>query len=134
MLKISQNNDNRGRHLEFYSHTGIGNWFQCFPVYPGLNLSSGSGSVSGSGSGFGIPAFPYARRLRWERDTVVSCWVVITYEWAYHQRALLAKVLRTGNINSSYLQINGWKIRGARNQGFKVIHFQFFSLIHLNSS
>ena len=33
MLKISQNNDNRGRHLEFYSHTGIGNWFQCFPVY-----------------------------------------------------------------------------------------------------
>ena len=28
VLKISQNNDNRGRHLEFYSHTGIGNWFQ----------------------------------------------------------------------------------------------------------
>ena len=49
VLKISQNNDNRGRHLEFYFHTGIGNWFQCFPVYPGLNLSSGSGSVSGSG-------------------------------------------------------------------------------------
>ena len=46
MLKISQNNDNRGRHLEFYFHTGIGNWFQCFPVYPGLNLSSGSGSGS----------------------------------------------------------------------------------------
>ena len=61
MLKISQNNDNRGRHLEFYSHTGIGNWFQCFPVYPGLNLSSGSGSVSGSGSGLRIPAFPYAQ-------------------------------------------------------------------------
>ena len=38
----------------------IGNWFQCFPVYPGLNLSSGS--VSGSGSGFRIPAFPYAPR------------------------------------------------------------------------
>ena len=61
VLKISQNNDNRGRHLEYYSHTGIGNWFQCFPVYPGLNLSSGSGSgsgsgsVSGSGSGFRIP-------------------------------------------------------------------------------
>ena len=50
VLKISQNNDNRGRHLEFYSHTGIGNWFQCFPVYPGLNLSSIS--VSGSRSGF----------------------------------------------------------------------------------
>ena len=33
-LKISQNNDNRGRHLEFYFHTGIGNWFQCFLVYP----------------------------------------------------------------------------------------------------
>ena len=35
----------------------IGNWFQCFPVYPSLNLSSGSGSVSvsGSGSGFRIP-------------------------------------------------------------------------------
>ena len=49
MLKISQNNDNRGRHLEFYFHTGIGNWFQCFLVYPGLNLSSGSGS------GFRIP-------------------------------------------------------------------------------
>ena len=67
VLKISQNNDNRGHHLEFYSHTGIGNWFQCFPVYPGLNLSSGSGSgsvsVSGSGSGFQIPAFPYALRL-----------------------------------------------------------------------
>ena len=62
VLKISQNNDNRGRHLEFYFHTGIGNWFQCFPVYPGLNLSSGSGSVSGSGSGFRIPAFPYAPR------------------------------------------------------------------------
>ena len=60
MLKISQNNDNRGRHLEFYSHTGIGNWFQCFPVYPGLNLSSGSVSVSASGSGFRLPAFPYA--------------------------------------------------------------------------
>ena len=56
MLKISQNNDNRGRHLEFYFHTGIGNWFQCFPVYPGLNFSSGSSSVfvSGSGSGFSI--------------------------------------------------------------------------------
>ena len=40
VLKISQNNDNRGRHFEFYSQTGIGNWFQCFPVYPGLNLSS----------------------------------------------------------------------------------------------
>ena len=61
VLKIAQNNDNRGRHLEFYSHTGIGNWFQCFPVYPGLNLSSGSGSGSVSGSGFRIPAFPYAR-------------------------------------------------------------------------
>ena len=62
MLKISQNNDNRGRHLEFYFHTGIGNWFQCFPVYPGLNLSSGScsGSVSGSGSGFRIFALLYA--------------------------------------------------------------------------
>ena len=44
VLKISQNNDNRGRHLEFYFHTGIGNWFQCFPVYPGLNLRSDSGS------------------------------------------------------------------------------------------
>ena len=32
VLKISQNNDIRGRHLEFYSQTGIGNWFQCFPV------------------------------------------------------------------------------------------------------
>ena len=49
VLKISQNNDNRGRHFEFYSHTGIGDWFQCFPVYPGLKLSSGSGS------GFRIP-------------------------------------------------------------------------------
>ena len=64
VLKISQNNDNRGRHLEFYSHTGIGNWFQCFPVYPGLNLSSGSGSGSGSGSEFRIPAFPYAQAFR----------------------------------------------------------------------
>ena len=62
VLKISQNNDNRGRLLEFYFHTGIGNWFQCFPVYPGLNLSSapGSSSISGSGSGFRIPAFLYA--------------------------------------------------------------------------
>ena len=44
--------------------TPIGNWFQCFPVYPDLNLSSGSGSGSGSVSGSGsrcrIPAFPYA--------------------------------------------------------------------------
>ena len=32
----------------------IGNWFQCFPVYPSLNLSSGSVSVSGSGSGSGF--------------------------------------------------------------------------------
>ena len=57
VLKISQNNDNRGRLLEFYSQTGIGNCFQCFPVYPGLNLSSVSVSVSvsGSGSGFRIP-------------------------------------------------------------------------------
>ena len=53
VLKISQNNDIRGRHLEFYSQTGIGNWFQCFPVYPGLNLSSIS--VSGFRSGFRIP-------------------------------------------------------------------------------
>ena len=62
VLKISQNNDNRGCHLEFYFHWGIGNWFQCLLVYPGLNLSSSSGSVSGfgSGSGFRIPAFPYA--------------------------------------------------------------------------
>ena len=49
VLKIAHNNDNRGCHLEFYSHTRIGNWFQCFPVYPVLNLSSGSGS------GFWIP-------------------------------------------------------------------------------
>ena len=57
MLKISENNDNKARHLEFYFHTGIGNWFQCFPVYPGLNFSSGSSSVfvSGSSSGFRIP-------------------------------------------------------------------------------
>ena len=57
MLKISENNDNRGRHLEFYFHTGIRNWFQSFPVYPGLNFSSGSSFVfvSGSGSGFLIP-------------------------------------------------------------------------------
>ena len=60
VLKISQNNDIRGRHLEFYSQTGIGNWFQCFPVYPGLNLSSISVSGSRSGFGFRIPAFPYA--------------------------------------------------------------------------
>ena len=57
VLKISQNNDNRGRHLEFYSHTGIGNWFKCFPVYRGLNLSSGSGSR------FRILIFPYARKI-----------------------------------------------------------------------
>ena len=43
VLKISQNNDNRGCHLEFYFHSGIGNWFQYLLVYPGLNLSSGSG-------------------------------------------------------------------------------------------
>ena len=61
VLKIAHNNDNRGCHLEFYSHTRIGNWFQCFPVYPVLNLSSGSSSSSrsvsgsGSGSGFRIP-------------------------------------------------------------------------------
>ena len=65
MLKISQNNDNRGRHLEFYFHKGIGNWFQCFPVYPGLNLTSGSGSDcgSGSGSGFRIPDSSSSIRL-----------------------------------------------------------------------
>ena len=64
MLKISQNNDNRGRHLEFYFHTGIGNWFQCFPVYPGLNFSSGSSSVfvSGSSSGFRIPDSDFSIR------------------------------------------------------------------------
>ena len=66
VLKISQNNDNRGRHLEFYFHTGIGNWFQCFLVYPGLNLSSGSGSdfgsVSGSGSRFLLFHTP---KMRW---------------------------------------------------------------------
>ena len=49
--------------LNFISTQGIGNWFQCFPVYPVLNLSSGSGSgsvsVSGSGSEFRIPAFPH---------------------------------------------------------------------------
>ena len=41
---------------------GNRNWFQCFPVYPGLNSKSGSGSVSvsGSGSGFRISAFLYA--------------------------------------------------------------------------
>ena len=51
---LNDNNDNRGRHLEFYFHTHgyIGNWVQCFPVYPGLNSSSGSG--------FRLPAFPYA--------------------------------------------------------------------------
>ena len=39
--------------LNFIStRTGIGNWVQCFPVYPGLNSSSGFG--------FRIPAFPYA--------------------------------------------------------------------------
>ena len=27
VLKISQNNDNRGRHVEFYFHTGIGTGF-----------------------------------------------------------------------------------------------------------
>ena len=63
MLKISQNNDNRGRHLEFYSHTGIGTGFSAshFTWSQFLSSGSGSGSVSGSGSGFRIPAFPYAR-------------------------------------------------------------------------
>ena len=42
VLKIAHNNDNRGCHLEFYSHTRIVSF---------LNLSSGSGS----GSGFRIP-------------------------------------------------------------------------------
>ena len=37
VLKISQN---RGRHLEFYSHTGIGNWFQCFPYAPASRVSN----------------------------------------------------------------------------------------------
>ena len=64
MLKISENNDNKARHLEFYFHTGIGNWFQCFPVYPGLNFSSGSSSVfvSGSSSGFRIPDSDFSIR------------------------------------------------------------------------
>ena len=67
VLKIPQNNDNRGRHLEFYSHTGIGDWFQCLSVYPGLNLSSGSGS------GFRILAFHTlpCDTLCW--DSVVPC-------------------------------------------------------------
>ena len=34
-------------------------------------------------------------RPSWERDTVVYCWVVVTYKWAYHQRTLLARVLKT---------------------------------------
>ena len=77
VLKISQNNDDRGRHLEFYFHKG--NWFQCFPVYPDVNLSSGSdsdsgsgsgcGSVSGSGSGFRLFHTPVVARL--------SCWTKI---------------------------------------------------------
>ena len=64
MLKISENNDNKARHLEFYFHTGIRNWFQCFPVYPGLNFSSGSSSVfvSGSSSGFRIPDSDFSIR------------------------------------------------------------------------
>ena len=37
-------------------------------------------------------------------------------------------VLELEYIDSSYLQMDGWKIRGAHNQGSKVIHFQFFSL------
>ena len=51
-----------------YNFTGIGNWFQCFPVYPGLNFSSGSGSrsVSGSGSGFRLFQTPDLKAL--------ACW------------------------------------------------------------
>ena len=69
VLKISQNNDNRGRHLEFYSHTGIGKVVTRMDTPSVVKTVSGTGFgasqfglnlSSGSGSGFGIPAFPYA--------------------------------------------------------------------------
>ena len=73
VLKIPQNNDNRGRHFEFYSHKGIGDWFQCFPVYPGLKLSSGSGS------GFRIPDSGFCLSIR---SHVILCagtlWSLVT--------------------------------------------------------
>ena len=98
VLKISQNNDNRGRHLEFYSHTGIGNWFQCFPVYPDLNLSSGSGSgsgsgsvsvsVSGSGSGFRIPdpgfLLLHTPLCNTPQDTGYSNFILISFQRKGH--------------------------------------------------
>ena len=71
VLKISQNNENRGRHLEFYSHTGIGNWFQCFPVLS-LNLSSGSGSVSGSDSGFRFFHTPFLSTHNMNRQKSIA--------------------------------------------------------------
>ena len=60
MLKISQNNDNRGRHLEFYSHTGIGTGFSAsqFGQF-GLNLNSGAGA--GAGPGFQLFHTPMQR-------------------------------------------------------------------------
>ena len=54
----------------FYSHTGIGNWFQCFPVYPGVNVSSGFGS--GSGSGFRIPDSCFSIRPFGKPQNIIS--------------------------------------------------------------
>ena len=89
VLKISQKNDNRGRHLEFYFHTGIGNWFQCFLVYPGLNLSSGpgSGSVSGSGSGFRVFHTP-------QENMLVLWFIHISKTVHFMERSKLDKIVK----------------------------------------
>ena len=59
VLKISQNNDNRGRYLEFYSHMGIGTGFSASQF--GLNLSSGAGAGAGAGPGFRLFHTPMQR-------------------------------------------------------------------------
>ena len=62
VLKISQNNDNRGCHLEFHFHTGIGNNRELVSVLPSLPRSQFKFRFRFRFRlRFRIPAFPYAR-------------------------------------------------------------------------
>ena len=76
----------------------IGNWFQCFPVYPSLNLSSGSVSVSisGSWSRFRIPDSGFCIRPQWPPAPNFCSWATRESQ-IFHTNHMLSTLDFTGS-------------------------------------
>ena len=76
----------------------IGNWFQCFPVYSSLNLSSGSVSVSisGSWSRFRIPDSGFSIRPQWPLAPNFCSWATRKSQ-IFHTNHMLSTLDFTGS-------------------------------------